>query len=87
LQLFIFQNAKHIDVSAVVTRWQADAEAKQVMDITFVHSTQPTGYFGRFLVPLLTTAQYWAVFDDDVIFGNRQDTLETYIIDFSLANI
>ena len=66
-------------MSAIVLKWQADEAVRDIMNITYVHSMQPTGYYGRFLVPLLSEGSYWAVFDDDVIFGSRYVMLTKYM--------
>ena len=44
------------------------------MDITFIKSPIETGYFGRFIIPLISSVgsnSYFFVCDDDVIWGNR----------------
>lgn len=70
MHVIIFHNGNHIDVRQT---WSAGQTAG--MRIQYVHSLAHTGYYGRFVAPLLsiTRAQdpYWFVFDDDVIFGDR----------------
>ena len=73
MQVFVFQNGKFTNATNVINRWKGDPEVAQSMDITYVQSIPATGYFGRFLVPLLSEAHYWAVFDDDIIFGARYE--------------
>ncbi len=67
----MFQNSNYINVSDVLAAWALDTEAAKIMNVSYIQSPVPTGYYGRFVVPLLGNGKYFAVFDDDVIFGSR----------------
>jgi len=71
----IFQNAAHIDVQHIVSKWEAILDRTRAFSLHYINSKVETGYYGRFAVPLTATgalsAKYWGVFDDDVIFGSR----------------
>ena len=44
------------------------------VDITFIKSPIETGYFGRFIVPLISSVKsnsYFFICDDDIIWGNK----------------
>ena len=71
----IFQNAAHIDVQHIVSKWEAILHTTRAFSLYYINSILETGYYGRFAVPLTAagaiTAKYWGVFDDDVIYGSR----------------
>mmetsp|Transcript_31363 Transcript_31363/g.75858 ORF Transcript_31363/g.75858 Transcript_31363/m.75858 type:complete len:778 (-) Transcript_31363:147-2480(-) len=73
--VIIFQNGKHQNIDANATKWEERGIwGGSDVTVTFTHSTLETGYYGRFLAPLIVNSQpgaYWWIFDDDVIFGNR----------------
>ena len=75
VEVIVFQNGNHVDVSNIVPKWQNKAAWGDLdVLVTFVHSTIETGYYGRFFAPFLADASgdaYWFVMDDDVIFGSR----------------
>ena len=51
--IIIFQNSNHINVEDIVNKWkQSDSFSDDVV-ITFIQSPIETGYFGRFIAPLL----------------------------------
>lgn len=65
-KVVVFQNGNYLNVTKVLETWKGH----QNMQVSYMQSVLPTGYYGRFLVPLLWKARYFFVFDDDVIFGN-----------------
>ena len=74
--IIVFQNSDHLDVTGIVEEWTNNhalwTEADVVM--TYINSPIPTGYFGRFLAPLLSEVRddgYFVVCDDDVLFGGK----------------
>ena len=71
----VFQNAIHQDIRPIIANWKHVASKTSGFSIHLVTSTVETGYYGRFAVALTahgaTTATYWALFDDDVIYGSR----------------
>jgi hypothetical protein len=78
MQVYIFQNSNYSDVSPIVNKWQNDPSVTNLLKIEYIQSKLPTGYYGRFLVPLLSKGLYWAVFDDDIIFGARYVCRQLY---------
>jgi hypothetical protein len=73
VHVLVFQNGVHVNVTDTVTFWSA-AGRWGVRDVTVTHSLSriATGYFGRFLAPMLSAVRddtYWIVFDDDVVWG------------------
>ena len=73
--VIVFQNGEHLNVSSTLHKWKnTDLWHKATVDITYVHSPMATGYYGRFLAPLLSDVRpdgYFVVCDDDVIFGTK----------------
>ena len=72
-QVFVFQNGDHLDVTGIIFQWK---QRHTKMNIVHIQSKIQTGYYGRFLVPLLdhqrsNSQLYFAILDDDVIFGSR----------------
>lgn len=71
----VFQNSAHLNVTGHVEEWSGNDDAhwgKANVSLTYIKSPIPTGYFGRFLVPLLSDVRkdgYFLVCDDDVNFG------------------
>jgi hypothetical protein len=74
--IIIFQNSDHLDVREIVNEWTDKKALWGQMDVTvtYIRSPIPTGYFGRFLAPLLSNVRedgYFVVCDDDVLFGSK----------------
>ena len=73
VHVVVFQNGGHLDVKATVAEWSARRVwGTRTVTVTHIHSPLATGYFGRFLVPLLSAVRensYWVVADDDVAWG------------------
>lgn len=71
----VFQNGQHLNVSSTVQKWKnGHLWQNATVDITYVHSPMATGYYGRFLAPLLSDVRpdgYFVICDDDVIFGSK----------------
>lgn len=87
----VFQNGEHVNARHVVAAWNRTAAwpAEASVDVDYIHSPIPTGYYGRFLVPLMSSQRHdglWVVFDDDLVFGRRYlENLERVVIRGSLA--
>ena len=72
--LIIFQNSNYINIDDIANKWKKSNFFDEKVDITFIKSPIDTGYFGRFLIPLISSIRsdsYFFVCDDDVIWGNR----------------
>ena len=72
--LIIFQNSNYINIDNIVKKWKQANFFDEKVDITFIKSPIDTGYFGRFLIPLISSIRsdsYFFVCDDDVIWGNK----------------
>jgi hypothetical protein len=72
--IVIFQNANYININDIVDKWKQPHTFDDRVDITFIHSSIDTGYFGRFLIPLTSSVYgetYFFICDDDVLWGNR----------------
>ena len=74
-QVVVFQNGEHVNVQHVVATWNRTAAwpGGAHVDVDYIHSPVPTGYYGRFLVPLMSTLRHdglWMVFDDDPCLGD-----------------
>jgi len=72
--IIIFQNANHLNIDEIVNKWKQPNTFSEEVDITFIKSPIETGYFGRFIIPLISSVgsnSYFFVCDDDVIWGNR----------------
>lgn len=73
-EVLAFQNGDHINISKSLEHWQGYLHGLPNIKLTHVHSKIQTGYYGRFIAPLLSFVQkdgYFIVCDDDVIFGKR----------------
>ena len=73
INIVIFQNSNHINITDIIKKWNKSIFNSNVK-ITYMHSQFETGYFGRFLSPLMssvTTDAYFIICDDDVIWGDR----------------
>jgi hypothetical protein len=72
--IIVFQNFYHIDIDKIVEEWKKPGTFSDQVTITFIKSPIETGYFGRFISPLISPATsdaYFIVCDDDVIWGDR----------------
>lgn len=75
-KVVVFQNGNHVDVGPVLSKWTRPVAWPPGchVEVEHIQSPIPTGYFGRFLVPLLSNLRpdgVWALFDDDLIFGSK----------------
>lgn len=74
--IVVFQNNNYLDVSEIVKKW-SDPKLWLPNDVTvtYIYSPIPTGYYGRFLTPLLFNVDNengkFILCDDDLIFGKR----------------
>jgi hypothetical protein len=74
--IIVFQNSDHLDVTGIIKEWTDNHALWGAADVvvTHINSPIPTGYFGRFLAPLLSNVRdngYFVVCDDDVLFGSK----------------
>ena len=72
--IIIFQNSNHIYIDDIVKKWRLSNNFSEKVDITFIQSPIETGYFGRFIIPLISSVRndsYFFICDDDVIWGKR----------------
>ena len=72
--IIIFQNSNHTYIEDIVNKWKQSKNFSEKIDITFIQSPIETGYFGRFIIPLISSVRnnsYFFICDDDVIWGNR----------------
>ena len=71
--IIVFQNGVYLNVADIIAQWSAPGKwGARAVNITHVQSVVATGYFGRFLSPLLAPVRddsYFIVCDDDIIFG------------------
>ena len=72
--VIVFQNFHHLNVDKIIEEWKRPGSFCDQVTITFIKSPIETGYFGRFISPLLssvTNNAYFIVCDDDIIWGDR----------------
>ena len=72
--IIIFQNSNHTYVDDIVNKLKQYDNFSGKVDITFIKSPIETGYFGRFIVPLISSVKsnsYFFICDDDIIWGNK----------------
>ena len=72
--IIIFQNSNHINIDKIVNKWKQSDSFSDNVDINFIQSPIETGYFGRFIIPLVSQVvdnSYFFICDDDIIWGNR----------------
>ena len=72
--IIVFQNSNHINVDNIIEEWQKPGMLYDSVKITFIKSPIETGYYGRFISPLIspvTSNAYFIVCDDDIIWGDR----------------
>ena len=71
--IIVFQNGVHLNVTDIVAEWSiASKWGARSVTVTHVQSVLASGYYGRFLAPLLAPVRddsYFIVCDDDIIFG------------------
>ena len=87
--IIIFQNSNHTNIENIINKWKKSDNFLYEVDITFIQSPIETGYFGRFIIPLISSVtdnSYFFVCDDDIIWGNRYfENMIRVINDGSLA--
>lgn len=70
VKIVVFQNGGHINISKELNNFSSSFPCA---DVSYVNSKIETGYYGRFLVPMLyntdTKRSYFLIFDDDIIIG------------------
>ena len=85
VNVLVFQNSNHVDVASVVGEWSSAARwGGRDVTVTFVQSPMATGYYGRFLAPLMTDVRkdtYWVITDDDLIWGAHYITNLLRVVD------
>ncbi len=72
--IIVFQNFHHINIDKTIEEWKKPGTFSDQVTITFIKSPIETGYFGRFISPLVspvTNNAYFIVCDDDVIWGDK----------------
>ena len=72
--IIVFQNFYHINIDQIIKEWKKPGTFTDKVIITFIKSPIETGYFGRFIAPLIssvTNKAYFIICDDDVIWGDR----------------
>ena len=72
--IIVFQNFYHINIDKIIEEWKKPNAFSEQVIITFIKSPIETGYFGRFIAPLISPVNdnaYFIVCDDDVIWGDR----------------
>ena len=72
--IIVFQNFYHINIDKIVEEWKKPGTFTEQVIITFIKSPIETGYFGRFIAPLISPVNnnaYFIICDDDVIWGDR----------------
>ena len=74
INIIIFQNSYHVDVSEIIDKWNKNKILPNNIVITYVQSPIETGYYGRFLIPLTSSMAnnaYFIICDDDIVWGDR----------------
>ena len=72
--IIVFQNFYHINIDKTIEEWKKPGTFSDQVIITFIKSPIETGYYGRFISPLIssvTNNAYFIICDDDVIWGDR----------------
>ena len=72
--IIVFQNFNHINIDKIIEEWKKPGIFSEQVKITFIKSPIETGYFGRFIAPLISPVDnnaYFIICDDDVIWGDR----------------
>jgi len=74
INLVVFQNSEHINISDIIDKWKTKNLLQKNVTLTYIKSPIETGYFGRFLIPLISQVDnnaFFIICDDDVIWGDR----------------
>lgn len=75
VNVMVFQNGNHMDVASIVQEWSTPGRWGHAnVKLDYIKSPISTGYFGRFLVPLISDVRsdtYFLICDDDVLFGSH----------------
>ena len=72
--IIVFQNYYHVNIDKIIEEWKKPEAFCDQVTITFIKSPIETGYYGRFITPLIssvTNNAYFIICDDDVIWGDR----------------
>ena len=72
--IIVFQNFNHINIDKIIEEWKKPGTFDDQTILTFIKSPIETGYYGRFITPLIspvTNNAYFIVCDDDIIWGDR----------------
>ena len=72
--IIVFQNYNHVNIDKIIEEWKKPGAFCDQVTITFIKSPIETGYYGRFITPLIssvTNNAYFIICDDDVIWGDR----------------
>lgn len=67
----IFQNANHSSIKNIVCEYN---RSYPHLNMKYIQTEYETGYYGRFLVPLMFSnndASYFIICDDDILFGSE----------------
>jgi hypothetical protein len=72
-QIYIYQNEDHINISFIdELKTSLHSKFKNIPTIKRLQNIDENfRYHGRFTIPLLIDTEYVAIFDDDIICGNR----------------
>lgn len=71
--IIVYQNSNHINISASFLFWKSKFALRNI-PLIHIHFSIETGYFGRFLSPLMTDTCSNGIFiinDDDIMFGRK----------------
>ena len=74
INIIIFQNSNHVNITDIIKKWNMPNIFSDNVKITYINPHFETGYFGRFLSPFTSPVTPNAIFiicDDDVIWGDR----------------
>ena len=72
--IIVCQNSNYINVIDIINKWNKSEMFSEKVIINFIQSPIETGYFGRFIIPLISSVRrdsYFIICDDDVIWGKR----------------
>lgn len=70
IHIIVFQSGLYNNISNVINIWRNNHK----FNVTYIHSTIETGFYGRFLAPLVsytTENSYFIIVDDDVMWGDK----------------
>ena len=76
IKIYIYQNEKHVDLTDIINNYNEHAAAMfeytYFPTIKLIHNKHENfRYHGRFTLPLLIDTEFVAIFDDDIIAGER----------------